>query len=522
MKAEVKSKLQAIKVDRIDFNKFNPNRQSEEEFAAHVAEVKRLGQPSKPIVVRLKDSGRFEVVDGEHGLRAAMKAEMNSVLCHIVEVDDFEARRQSFTRNLHGTHDKVLEGRMFREMLAFREMSQRKLAVELGISEGAVRNGLTYAQAADLRTVYAPEQGDSEIANLTLEELRAYLQLSPIIRDRWVDHGAVLGYLRPYVDYDNIRDNIGRVPEAFAKLVGLKGEPFDVSLMRVVELLRNGFCIAKQGCADTEDFLLPIAEFRFPPKTIGLLPTDRESKTVIRPLLSADVWRKILQHVAEGPRGKDGGFGKIQAGVRVALREAGLNPAAVMDSHVLESLQLLDAAPAYIRQAGFLTIEEQVELLQADIPGPTAVAAIIRQVAVAKLGESRTKGGRKKKGPQLTVREALRDAQREVQADGKANAALSANTSEELSVTAITKLASCFLAGETVQGQPAVEVLIERVKGLSDPEQTLIWAALATSSSPRTLATAWLSQILKAKNRSRPKQPPSGDVVENNQGVQAP
>ena len=110
--------LEHISIGQLIPNRYNPNRMSEEEFAEYVTEVEHLGHLSKPIVVRRLDNGRFEIVDGEHGWRAAKKLGFDEVLCEVLEdVDDFEAMRQTFKRNRGGRDNPVLLGRMFQEML---------------------------------------------------------------------------------------------------------------------------------------------------------------------------------------------------------------------------------------------------------------------------------------------------------------------------------------------------------------------------------------------------------------------
>ena len=112
------SKLESILISDIVPNGYNPNRMSNEEFDEYVTEVKHVGQLSKPIVVRRLNDGKFEIIDGEHGWRAAKKLGFDEVLCeNLGDVDDLEARRQTYKRNRGGQDNPVLLGRMFREML---------------------------------------------------------------------------------------------------------------------------------------------------------------------------------------------------------------------------------------------------------------------------------------------------------------------------------------------------------------------------------------------------------------------
>ena len=48
-----------------------------------------------------------------------------------------------------------------------REISQRALAKEIEVSEGTIRNGLLYDEAATVRNGYAPDVGDAEILEVS-------------------------------------------------------------------------------------------------------------------------------------------------------------------------------------------------------------------------------------------------------------------------------------------------------------------------------------------------------------------
>ena len=172
---------------------------TDERFAELVEEIRHLGRLPKPVVARPNSDDQYVIVDGEHGWRAAQEAGLTEIGVEIVEVDDFEARRQTYKRNQHGDHDPVRLGRMFRQMMDERDLSQRALAKEIAVSEGTVRNMLLYAEAAELRNGYAPDRDDAEtvaeISGYSIRQLRAYCALPDDIRNYWLRDGADLNFL---------------------------------------------------------------------------------------------------------------------------------------------------------------------------------------------------------------------------------------------------------------------------------------------------------------------------------------
>jgi ParB/RepB/Spo0J family partition protein len=191
--------IHTLPIGSLKANDYNPNRMTTDAFAELVAEVRHLGRLPKPLVVRPDGSG-YVIVDGEHGWRAAKDVGLEEVPCEVIDADDSEAMRQTYKRNRHGNDDPVQLGRMFRRMMDAHGYTYRVLAKEIKVSEGTIRNALIYAEATVLRNSYArrdaaskdPETAKRQIANLTVREVRAYLQLPPIIANLWLDSGADL------------------------------------------------------------------------------------------------------------------------------------------------------------------------------------------------------------------------------------------------------------------------------------------------------------------------------------------
>lgn len=184
-----------LPTNRLQPNDYNPNRMTADEFAELVEEVRHLGRLPKPVVVRPVEDG-YLIVDGEHGWRAATEAGLGEVACEVIDADDFEAMRQTYKRNQHGTHDRVALGQMFRRMLEDRGLSNRELAKEISVSEGTIRNTLIIAEAGELRNGYAGSKyetaahGDYWFEKMTTKQARLYIVLPEGIRDAWLNAGC--------------------------------------------------------------------------------------------------------------------------------------------------------------------------------------------------------------------------------------------------------------------------------------------------------------------------------------------
>ena len=192
--------IESISVESIHPNKYNPNRMDDDAFAEYVAEVKHLGRLPKPMVVRQNEDG-YETIDGEHGWRAAKDVGFAEVPCEIIEADDFEAMRQTYKRNQHGEHDRVLLGKMFCAMMSRRKLSARKFAKEVGVSEGTIRNALEYEKAARVRNSCA-------IGNLSIRQVRLLNKLPKVIGGWWLDTGADLKTLTLTTTTDQMKKEL--------------------------------------------------------------------------------------------------------------------------------------------------------------------------------------------------------------------------------------------------------------------------------------------------------------------------
>lgn len=192
-----------LSLDQVRPNDWNPNRMTAEEFGEYVAEVRHLGKPPKPLVLRKQGEG-YQIVDGEHAYQALKElgyTELQPDWYTVEAYDDFEAMRQTYKRNQHGTHDPVKQGELFKRMMTERGLSQRELAREMEVSEGTVRNSYAYLEAVEARRGNLRNGYAELISGLTVRQVRALNEMPLELGNLWLIHGARPEDL-PAGDYD--------------------------------------------------------------------------------------------------------------------------------------------------------------------------------------------------------------------------------------------------------------------------------------------------------------------------------
>jgi len=136
-------KPKAIPIGQIKPNSWNPNRMDEETYRSLVEDVKNNGVGAiDPIHVRPIDGG-FEVIDGEHRLKAVVEAGFDGILCFIDEVDEDEAKMINYRKNRErGSIDPFKEAELFKSLLD-KGMTQGELAKKVGVSQPQISHRLS-------------------------------------------------------------------------------------------------------------------------------------------------------------------------------------------------------------------------------------------------------------------------------------------------------------------------------------------------------------------------------------------
>jgi ParB/RepB/Spo0J family partition protein len=138
-----------ISIDRLELGTFSPRMQFDTNYVAKLAEdIKAEGQ-LKPIMVRPhpKEPNKYQVIDGEHRVRALQKLGNSLVRAEIHALSDEDAYYRAMRINqLHGKRlEELEEACHINKMKALFEYSEDQIAKRFTRSQSWVRDRLTLA-----------------------------------------------------------------------------------------------------------------------------------------------------------------------------------------------------------------------------------------------------------------------------------------------------------------------------------------------------------------------------------------
>ncbi|MDZ4818545.1 MAG: ParB N-terminal domain-containing protein [Planctomycetota bacterium] len=490
-----KINITRLPTEKLDANSYNPNKMSEAEFAAYTAEVKRLGRPPKPIIVRPLGN-RFQIVDGEHAWQAAKLVKLPHIDCEVIQADELEARLQCFKRNQHGSHNPVLEGRLFAEVMKLGKLSGRKLAEKFGVSEALVRNRMEYVEAAELRTLCAPITAVGDISALTQLQVRGYLKLPAGIRDKWIDAGAderVVEFVWRDFSFGSALHNLATF--GLDEFVSSKHDEFWPSLCQAVEYQRNADQMRGGGVANAKDYVCAASHLNLPPIVMNLLPLRKNGRTLTAVLSQTD-WERVLQSGVNAAKSKNAVLGQIQSAVQAVLAERGIDPLTVLAPAKVREIQLLQQAPPYLQDATWLSLEEQLTVLQLilqrkDESLENAVRLVIEETRVERCEGKKRRG---KDGGSIEERLnkhllVLRGARRQ-------QGLLTMLEGETGETSLVRSLA--HVLGEASNSEDVLTLIKERVVSAPAPERALLACIAAGVRDPHEYIGVWFAQVMAA------------------------
>jgi ParB/RepB/Spo0J family partition protein len=496
-----------VGVDKLIPNPWNPNKMSELEFQELVAEVKHIKTIAKPIVVR-RVGDMYQIVDGEHNWRAAQEAGLTEVPVTVEAMDDFEAMRQTLKRNQHGHHDPLAEGEMFAQMKKAKNFSNRQLAEEITMPEATIRNKLKYVEALELRKACAPdvrkvcaEDDRKVIAGFSIEQADTYLKLPAGFRDRWLDAGAIVKFVKQTV----VVDDQPHIAEKLLELIDSKG------LIHLVQADHNMqwsleaagrlalWCWDHVTIRNVSEYVIPVGELRLPMAVLDCLPCQATGKNKSQALLKPAQWAGILRNCKDQTTDKTYQLVLIRDAVQSALKAAGHDPIKTLNPRTVKMLAALGDAADFIRDAEFLSVEERFKLHQAKDFGYEEFAETAKEMAVEEFRRRRVdksedddgESPRYEGGNVLAVyRECLEELKRRHREDREESMFENASVLRREILNRLQNEEAIRYG--IVGSEPAIGLLASHLNKLDFPSLTLLGAALSTRYSKVSPAARWL------------------------------
>jgi hypothetical protein len=464
-------------------------------FAGYKKEVQRLRRPPKPIVVRELGNGDFEIVDGEHGWRCACELGLTTVHCEIRDLDDFDASRECYLRNRGGKDNPVVLAQLFLDAMRQRQMSGRALAKSLGISEGKVRNILDYGKAYKLRSKCAPKTSKRDIAALNQQQARMYLAMEQELRDRWLDAGADPAVFDGIRDWTSQRVTHEIVRSKLVKYVASDPKGFGTSVRRIA--LLADWLDQHKHIREAQSYVAAAAEVGVPPDVMNSLPLGSDGDDAIG-LISPTAWQSLLGKAKQTAGTRSGLLAEVAAGVRLALQDAGIDPAGVCSAAEAESLRVVADAPDFIQAANHLSLTEKRWL--AEIPvgeGDNLILSALQMTCDALQQSRSTANNGKTRVQSDSVEAVFKDCVRELVHQKKLAADQELfDAPDELVQAVIAKLSDTQAIRDGYVGeQPAADVLHQRLNGLDWPEFFLLATCVLNSASTEDAARRWLTTM---------------------------
>ena len=136
-----------VAVDHVEPNRLQPRKHFDEEsLASLTASVRELGV-LQPILVRLTEGDRYELIAGERRWRAAKRAGLVSVPAIVKTTTDTHSLEQALVENLHRQDLNPLEEAAgYQQLIEEFQLTHDELANRMGKSRAAITNTLRLFQ----------------------------------------------------------------------------------------------------------------------------------------------------------------------------------------------------------------------------------------------------------------------------------------------------------------------------------------------------------------------------------------
>jgi hypothetical protein len=221
-------------------------------------------------------------------------------------------------------------------------------------------------------------------------------------------------------------------------------------------------------------------------------------------LLSAEEWAKILRKAAARMSNPKRLCSRVRHGVVAALKAAGIDLTDVYGPEMVQTLQIVESAPACIRKADFLSLDEQVWLATATATAPEEIVLRAKELTcehIQKDRQDREMPSRKSRPAEVATTSSVEVTfkvcvERLIQEKQAAEEDELFADRDRLLAAVIDKLASAKpFSKAIVEDRPAKQVLKKRLQSLAPAEFEMLAAAVLRAESVVPMTLRWLKAV---------------------------
>lgn len=155
-----------VPIERIVPNKYQPRTVFDESKIEELARTIRTHGVIQPIVLRVIESGQYEIIAGERRFRAMRKLEWTDVPAIIRNLSDKETASVALIENLQREELTAIEEALaYQQLIELHELTQEALAQRLGKGQSTVAN--------KIRLLKLPQPVQTAILNKQISERHA-------------------------------------------------------------------------------------------------------------------------------------------------------------------------------------------------------------------------------------------------------------------------------------------------------------------------------------------------------------
>lgn len=133
--------VEFVKISQIDPKSNQPRKHFDNDALAQLADSISTHGVLQPIILRLRESGRYEIVAGERRWRASKLAGLSEIPAVIVDHDELKTAQIAIVENIQRENLNPLEEAMaYRSLAEDHGMTQEEIATQVGKSRSAIAN----------------------------------------------------------------------------------------------------------------------------------------------------------------------------------------------------------------------------------------------------------------------------------------------------------------------------------------------------------------------------------------------